>query len=96
QPSELTPGLPTVAASGVPGYEVISILAMFAPAGTPVRVIERINHEIARYLNMPDVKEKFLKSGVEVVASSPQQLAAIVKSEMAKWGTVLKGAAGQD
>lgn len=96
QPSELAPGLPTIAASGVPGYEVISILAMFAPAGTPARVIDRINHEIVRYLNMPDVKEKFLKSGVEVVASSPQRLAVTVKSEMAKWSTVLKGAASQN
>ena len=93
QPSSLAPGLPTMAASGVPGYEVISILAMFAPAGTPAPVIARVNQEIVRYLNAPDVKDKFLASGVEVVASSPQQLAATLKSEMAKWGKVIKNAA---
>jgi tripartite-type tricarboxylate transporter receptor subunit TctC len=89
QPSDLAPGLPTVSASGVPGYEVVSILGMFAPAGTPAQIIERVNSEIVRYLNTPDIKDRFLKSGVEVVASSPQQLAAIVKSEMAKWGKIL-------
>ena len=83
EPSALVPGLPTVAASGLPGYECGIDTGMFAPAKTPAAIINRLNQEIVRFLNTPEVKEKFLNAGVEVVGSSPEELAAIMKSDIA-------------
>ena len=92
QPSALTPGLPTVAASGLPGYETESISGLFAPAKTPAAIVSRLNQEIVRFLNLPEVKERFLNAQVEIVASAPEQFAAAVKSELAKWVKVIKDA----
>src|SRR5262249_10698473 len=92
QPSALAPGVPTVAATGVPGYEAISIQAIFAPARTPVAPVMRLNQDIARVLGMPDVKERLLNTGVEAAPGPPEQLAAVMKSEMARLGKVIKDA----
>ena len=92
EPSALGPGLPTLAASGVPGYESGIISAMFAPAKTPAAIINRLNQEIAKVLNKPEVKERLFNSGVEVVGSSPEQLAAKMRSEMTRMGKVIKEA----
>ena len=92
KPSALLPGLPTVAASGLPGYESTSIYGVFAPAKTPAPVINRLNQEIARVLHRTDVKEKFLNTGSEVVGSAPEELAAFVKYEMSRLGKVIKDA----
>jgi tripartite-type tricarboxylate transporter receptor subunit TctC len=92
QPSQLLPGLPTIAASGVPGYESVSIYGVFAPARTPTAIIDRLNKEILALLNRPEIREKFMNSGVEVTGSTPGQLVAIVKSEMARLGKVIKDA----
>jgi tripartite-type tricarboxylate transporter receptor subunit TctC len=96
QPSALLPDLPTVAASGLPGYESTLPFAMFAPAKTPAPIIALLNKEIVRVLNEPAIKERFFSSGTEVVASSPEQLAATRKSEMARWGKVIKDAGIRD
>ena len=92
KPSALAPGLPTAASSGLPGYEAAAIYGVFAPAGTPATLVTRLNQEIVRALNRPDVKEKFFNAGVEVVASSPEQLATIMKSDMVRLGKVIKDA----
>jgi tripartite-type tricarboxylate transporter receptor subunit TctC len=92
QPSTLAPGLPTVTASGVPGYEAIGMTGMFAPARTPAAIINRLNQEILRMLNQPEVKERFLNSGVEPVGSSPEQFAAAVKSDIDKLGKLIRDA----
>ena len=92
EPSALAPGLPTVAASGLPGFEAIGQTGIFAPAKTPAAIIKRLNQEIVRFLNRADVKERFLAFGEEVVASSPEQLAATIKSDVAKWGKLIKDA----
>ena len=92
QPSALLPGLPTVAASGVPGYEAVAMTALFAPANTPVSVIRRLNQEVVRVLHLPDVKQKFMDSGVEVVGSSPEQFDATMKSDMTRISKVIKDA----
>jgi len=88
----LVPGLPTMSESGLPGYDAVVIFSLFAPAGTPSPTINRINQETVRVLNSPEVKERFFRAGTEVVASSPQALAATVKSDMAKWSKVIKNA----
>ena len=90
QPSALAPGIPTVASSGLPGYEMGSIHAVFAPAGTPAAIINRLNQEMVRYLRLPDVKEKLLANSVESVGSTPEELGATIKSEMARLGKLIK------
>ena len=90
QPSALAPGLPTVAASGLPGYESKAMLGMFAPARTPAPIIDRLNLEIGRVLNSADVKQRLFDSGAEVVASSAAELTAAIKSEMATTGKLIK------
>lgn len=92
KPSALFPGLPTVAASGVPNYESSAQFGLFAPANTPASVITRVNQDVRRVLNRPDVKEKFFNAGAETVGSSPEEFAAMLKSETAKWAKVIKNA----
>jgi tripartite-type tricarboxylate transporter receptor subunit TctC len=92
QPSALLPALPTMAASGLPGYEAVSLQGVFTAAKTPVAIVNRLNQEIVRVLNQPDVKEKFLNTGIEPVGSSPEQFAVTLKSEVARWSKVIKDA----
>ncbi|MBS1132154.1 MAG: hypothetical protein H6R16_3156 [Proteobacteria bacterium] len=91
KPTQLVPGLPAVAQS-LPGYEVASRLAIFAPAGTPGPIIYRLNQEIVKILNRPEVKDKFHASGIETVGDSPEALAALIKSEIDRMGKVIKAA----
>jgi tripartite-type tricarboxylate transporter receptor subunit TctC len=88
----LAPGLPTVAASGVPGYELVGMTVIMAPAKTPANVITRLNQEVVRVLNQAEVKERFLKAGSEVVATSAEQLATIMKADIARMSKVIKEA----
>jgi tripartite-type tricarboxylate transporter receptor subunit TctC len=90
-PSALLPGLPTVAAT-LPGFESVGLTGMFAPGKTPAAIITRLNQEIVRFLNLPDVKERFLNAAVEVVASSPDQFAATIKTEIVKTSKLIKEA----
>lgn len=92
KPSDLAPGIPTLASSGVPGYACETLHAMFAPAGTPAAVITRLHQAIDRFLQSADGKNQFTKGGVEAAPSTPDQLASIMKSEMATIGKVLKAA----
>ncbi len=91
QPSALFPNLPTLA-STVPGYVAIANSGIFAPAKTPPAVITRLNQEIARFLKTPEARDRILKTGSEAVGSSPEELAAWVKTDMAQWGRVIKEA----
>jgi tripartite-type tricarboxylate transporter receptor subunit TctC len=91
-PSALLPNLPTMAAAGLPGYESESSYGIFAPAKTPVAIINRLNQEVVKVLANPEVKERFFKSGIEVVSSTPQEFEATIKSDIAKWGKVIKSA----
>ena len=88
--SPLAPQLPTVAASGLPGYESLAIYGIFAPTGTPRPIITRLNQEIARILASPDVKERFAAMGMETVGGTPDQLTTRVKSEMAALERLMK------
>src|SRR5262249_40543997 len=92
QPSALLPGFPTVAASGLPGYEAVSRLGVVAAAKTPSDIITRLNQEIVRFLKRADVRERILNSGGEAVGSSPEEFRAAIKSDVAKWGKVIKDA----
>jgi len=90
--SSVAPELPTIAASGLPGYETIAIYGIFAPAGTPQAIIERFNREISGILATADVKEKFLGMGMEAIGGSPAQLTARVKSDMVRTGKLIRDA----
>ena len=92
QPSALAPGLPTVASFGLPGYEVISTLGMFAPAKTPASLISHLNKETVGFLSKPEVRENFLSIGVETVCSSPDELSAKMKSEIERVGKLINDA----
>jgi tripartite-type tricarboxylate transporter receptor subunit TctC len=92
EPSALTPGLPTVAASGLPGYEWVGMTGMWAPAKTPATIINRLNQEIVRVINMPDVKERLLNVGEEIIGGSPEQFLAAIRSDVVKTGKVIKDA----
>jgi len=92
EPSALVPGLTTMSAAGVPGYASENINGILAPARTPTAVINRLNQETVRVLSTPEVKEKIFNCGLEVATSSPAQFAAIIKSEMARWGKLISDA----
>jgi len=89
-PSALAPGLPTMAASGLPGYESRAVLGLFAPARTPAAVIEQLNAEINRTLNLPEVKQQLFESGAEATPGAPAELAAFIKADMAITGKVMR------
>ena len=92
QPSALFPGLPTIAASGLPGYESVSLVGIFAPTETPAAIIDLLNRNIVRVLDQADVREKFFNAGVDAIGGSPAELAAAMKSEMARMGKVIRDA----
>ncbi len=92
QRSALAPDLVTVSESGLPGYESVSVYCVLAPAKISETLVTRLNQEVVRVLNQADVKEKFFKAGVETIGSTPDQLAAAMKSEMTRMGKVIRDA----
>lgn len=92
QPSAFLPGVPTVAAAGVPGYVSEALHALFAPAATPAAITARLNQEIVRFLQTSEARQTLIAGGVEAASSSPDELIATMKSEMANIGKVLKAA----
>jgi len=92
RPSPLLPGLPTVAAGGLPGYELVSVQGLFGPANLPPAIVARLNQEIVPFLQRTDSKDRFLAAGMESLGSSPEELATTVKLEMARLGKVIKAA----
>lgn len=92
QRARMLPDSPTVAEAGLPGYEMTSWHGMLAPARGPVDVIARLNHEIVRVLKLPDVRDKLLAEGGDITPTSPGEFAAFLKTEIAKWGKILKQA----
>ena len=88
--SPVAPDVPTLAESGLPGYEIGSWQGVFAPAGTPPDIVKRLNTEIVKIINMPDVQKRLLELGAEPVGNSSEEFTAFVKTEVVKWGDVVK------
>ena len=88
--SAVAPGLPTIAELGFPGYEVVGWFGWLAPAKTPAAIVTRLNAEIVKSLNAPDVRERLLSQSSEPVGDSPQAFGAFMKSESGKWAAVIK------
>ena len=90
--SAAVPEIPTVAESGLPGYEATAWQGVLAPAGTPRDVIVKLNTEMVRIINQPDVRKQLGDQGYEPAGNSPEQFAEYIKSEIAKWTRVIKAA----
>jgi tripartite-type tricarboxylate transporter receptor subunit TctC len=90
--SAALPDIPTIAEAGLPGYEAVQWSGLFAPTGTSPEIISRLYKESVAILNLPDVKERLAADSAEVVAGTQEQLAAFMKSELAKWAKVVKAA----
>lgn len=88
------PDVPTMAESGLPGYETYTWNAVFGPAGVPRNVVDQLSREFQRAVNEPDVQEKLKELSANPVGSTPEALANQVKSELAKWGPVIKSIGG--
>jgi len=84
--------VPTIAEAGVPGYEVVQWFGILAPAGTPREIVARLHSASIRVLQDPQVKSRFLADGGETVGNSPEEFAAIIRSDLAKWGKLVKAA----
>jgi tripartite-type tricarboxylate transporter receptor subunit TctC len=89
---EMFPNVPTTAEAGLPGIEAIVWNGIFAPAGTPRPVIEILHRELVKAYNAPDVKNQVVATGSEVAADTPEEFAAFVRSESAKWSKVIRDA----
>lgn len=86
------PEFPTIAESGIPGYEIGNWFAVAAPAATPKPIIARLNAELVKAINMSDVRRRFIDLGADPIGSTPDELAAYIRSELAKWGKVIRSA----
>ena len=88
--SHMAPAIPTIAEAGVPGYEASPWYGFMVPAATPKDIIARLHAESARVLQRPDVKERFGTTDMELIGSTPEQFATYIRSEVEKWGKVVK------
>ena len=88
--SAMFPDVPTMTEAGVPGFQASSWFAIFVPAGTPRPIVERLNSEIVKVLRAPEMNERLVGLGFEVVGNKPEELAAFVKAEIAKWTKVVR------
>ncbi len=88
--SSFMPDLPTVAESGLPGYEAGSWYGVIAPAGTPRPIVMRLHAEIVKVLALSDVRDRLVSQGIDPVGNTPEQFAAYIQSEIVKWAKIIK------
>jgi tripartite-type tricarboxylate transporter receptor subunit TctC len=86
------PDVPTIAESGLPGYDLQEYQGIMVPAGTPPAVVKRLNSDIVKALSVPELKERFTTQGAQVIGSTPEQLTAHIKTQTGLWGKVIKSA----
>jgi tripartite-type tricarboxylate transporter receptor subunit TctC len=86
--SSVAPTVPTMAEAGLPGYETSTWGGVLAPTGTPKAVVTRLNTEINKALNMPDVRQRLQEAGIEVGGGTPQQFTDFIQAETIKWAKV--------
>ena len=88
--SPFLPELPTIAESGYPGFEAVGWIGIAAPAQTPPAILDKLNTEMVKILNQPDIKERLNTLAFTPVGDTRAQFAAYIKSEIAKWGKAVK------
>jgi len=86
------PDVPSAREAGLPGFEVAATYGVLLPAGTPVAIVTRLNHEIDRVVALPDVQIKFQQLGIETAAATPDEVSRRIRVEIAKWGKVIRDA----
>lgn len=86
------PDVPTLSESGVKGFEAVAWFGMVAPPGTPKDIINKLNSEVVKALNMPELRQRLIDGGSEVIGNSPEEADRFLKSEISKWGRVVKSA----
>lgn len=86
------PELPTVAESGLPGYEAMPWLGLVAPAGTPKSVVDRLHREIAQVLQEPEIRERFKGWGLDIIGNTPAEFASFIQRDIVQWDRVIRGA----
>jgi tripartite-type tricarboxylate transporter receptor subunit TctC len=84
------PEIPTIAESGLPGFEAVSWFALFAPAGTPAPIVDKLQAEVSKILKSGDISRRLIDIGLEPVGSTADELAAYQRSEITKWAKVVK------
>ena len=84
------PELPTIAEAGVPGFEATTWHGIVMPANTPVALVSRVNADVAKVLQMPDIRDRFAALGGEIIGGTPDEFAAYIKKEIPKWTKVVK------
>jgi tripartite-type tricarboxylate transporter receptor subunit TctC len=90
--SPALPDVPTFIESGLPGFEAVSWVGVFAPAGTPRPIVDKLQREIAAVLKTDTVKERYAALGIEPVGNTPEEFARQVQDDLARWGEVVKKA----
>ena len=90
KPSALAPGVTPLAQSGLPGFDASIWQGVLAPARTPARIVNVLNREIANQVDQKEVKEQFIAQGAEAMASTPERFGTFIKSEIERWGKVVK------
>jgi tripartite-type tricarboxylate transporter receptor subunit TctC len=90
QRSQAAPDIPTIAEQGLSGFEAVSWFALFAPAGTPKPIVDKLQAEVKKILATPEIGKRLSESGLEAVGSTPEELAAYQRAEIAKWAKVVK------
>ena len=88
--SAMAPEFPTLNESGLPGFEVLTWFGILAPAGTPQQIVNRLNSEILQVVAQPAAKDQLLKMGFEIVSNTPEQYAAFLREEHARWGKIVR------
>lgn len=90
--SPMLPDVPTIADTGVPGYEYVTWYGMLAPAATPRPIIAKLNQAVVKGLATPELRDRFAQQGVEVEPSSPEQFSALLKTELTRWAKIIRAA----
>jgi tripartite-type tricarboxylate transporter receptor subunit TctC len=88
--SAAAPDIPTIAESGLPGFEAVSWFALFAPAGTPKPIVDKLQAEVSRIIKSPDISKRLNDIGLEPIGSTAEDLAAYQRSEIVKWAKVVR------
>ena len=92
QRSVVMTDVPTVAESGLPGFEGGAWYGLLAPAATPRNIVDRLNGEIGRILKLPDIQQRLRNEAYDIYGDTPEQFAAAIRAEVAKWATIVKQA----
>jgi tripartite-type tricarboxylate transporter receptor subunit TctC len=92
QRSSALPDVPTLNESGLPGYDAASWYGLFAPAGTPKKILAALSGEVVKIMRVPDVRERFASDGFEPAGQGPAEFAKFLREEIAKWARVVKTA----